>query len=101
MWCAVPEEALFYHLTRRHTHIETITDTPDQKQYRLSLENLPDRVTCRTITFEAKVPAPWCRAPRVWVDNTPHLAQVTTPGILRFTIDVADGLELTFKSTVA
>ena len=96
VWCAVPEEAIFYHLTRRHTRIETLTDTPEEKRYRLRMEGLSQGVACRTLTLDAEVPAAWCRLPRVCVDGEPRPASLVRPGVLRVTVDVADRMELKF-----
>jgi hypothetical protein len=98
VWCAVPEEVVFYHLTRRHTRIETLTDTPQEKRYRLRLNGLSERVTCRTLTLEADVPAAWCREPKVRVNGTPRPASLVRPKTLRVTVDVADGMEITFRA---
>lgn len=101
VWCAVPEEVLFYHQTRRHTQIETISDTQTQKRYRLHLNNLSDRVTCRTLTLHADVPAPWCRSPNVWIDGQSHLAHLIEPRKLQITVTVTDGMELVFQDPSA
>ena len=99
VWCAVPEETLFYHLTRRHTRIETLADTDGGKQYRLHVDGLDDRVTCRTLTLDAEVPASWCRNPKVWVDGEPGPADLVRPGVLRFSVEVADGTTLEFQAS--
>lgn len=101
VWCAAPEEVIFYHLTRRHTRIETIADTPREKRYRLRLDGLPKGVTCRALTLNADVPASWCYAPKVWIGNAPHPATLIAPGKLRITVEVENGLEIGFKSTIA
>ncbi len=98
VWCAVPEEAIFYHLTRRHTRIETLADTPEENRYRLTLNGLSDRVTCRVLTMDAEVPAPWCRNPVVRVNGEPRPAALLRPGVLRVTVDVEDGMELAFSA---
>ena len=98
VWCAVPEEVIFYHLTRHHTRIETIADHATEKRYRLHFENLNDRVTCHTLTLEANVPAPWCCSPHAWINGTPHPAILTGPQKLQITLDIEDGLELVFKA---
>ncbi len=97
VWCAVPEEALFYHLTRRHTQIETLADTPEEKRYRLTLNGLSDRVTCRTLTLDTEIPAPWCRNPVVSVNGKSRPATLLKPGILRVTVDIENGMELGFS----
>ena len=97
VWCAVPEEALFYHLTRRHTQIETLADTPEEKRYRLTLNGLSDRVTCRTLTLDTEVPASWCRNPVVSVNGKSRPATLLRPGILRVTADIENGMELGFS----
>ena len=98
MWCAVPEEAIFYHLTRRHTTVTTLADTDDEKRYRLNLDGLSDRVTCRALTLDADVPAAWCRNPRVRVNNQPMSASLVRPGVLRVTVDVEDAMELSYSA---
>ena len=97
VWCAVPEEVLFYHLTRTQTQIETLTDTETEKHYRLTLNGLSNSVTCRTLTFEVDVPAPWCRSPHVWVNGESRPATLIAPGQLQITVDVDDGLVLAFR----
>ena len=98
MWCAVPEEAIFYHLTRRHAIVTALADTADEKRYRLNLDGLSDRVTCRALTLDADVAAAWCRYPRVRVNNQPMSASVVRPGVLRVTVEVEDGMELTYSA---
>ena len=98
VWCAVPEEVIFYHLTRRHARIETEADTPQEKRYRLRLDGLSERVTCRTLTLDADVPAAWRREPKVWVNGTPRPASLARPKALRVTVDVADGMEIAFHA---
>jgi len=97
VWCAVPEEALFYHLCRRHARIETVTDTPEEVCYRLRLEGLNEAVRCRTLTFEADVPAAWCRCPTFRVDEDVRPASVVRPKVVRVTVDVTDGMTLAFR----
>ena len=99
VWCAVPEEALFYHLCRRHVRIETVADTAEEKRYRLRFNGLSERVTCRTLTFEADVPAAWCRRPMVRVNGDARPASVARPKALRVTVDVKDGMELAFNAS--
>ena len=98
VWCPVPEEAVHYHLTHRHTTAETIADTADEKRYRLTLSGLPEAVTCRALTLDSEVPAPWCRNPRVWVNGEPRPAPLVRPGVLRITVDIHDGLELAYRA---
>ena len=101
VWCAVPEEVIFYHLTRRHTQIETLADTETQQHYRLRIRGLSDRVTCRTLTLCADVPAAWCRSPKVWIDDHLHPALLTEPRKLQITVDATDGMELIFAPSHA
>ncbi|MDE2729705.1 MAG: polysaccharide deacetylase family protein, partial [Gemmatimonadota bacterium] len=102
VWCAVPEEALSYHLMRRHARIEVAgiddagnggTDNrhTDSKRFRIGLPELPDQVPYRSLTMEADVPSAWCRDPRVVVDGVQQSAEVVRPGVLRFTTPVHDG----------
>jgi peptidoglycan/xylan/chitin deacetylase (PgdA/CDA1 family) len=98
VWCAAPEEVLFYHLTRRHTRIETVADTPEKKRYRLRFDDLSERVMCRALTLDAEVPAAWCREPKVWVDGKPLPASLARPRRLRVTVDVTDGMEIAFRA---
>ena len=96
VWCAVPEEALFYHLCRRHLRIEVLADSLTEKRFRLDFEGLSERVDRRELTFELKVPPAWCRFPRVLLDGRQQSAEVARPGMLRVTVDVTGGGELTF-----
>jgi len=98
VWCAVPEEVLFYHLCRRHVRIETLEDATKEQRYRLHFEGLSDRVSRRELTFEAEVPAAWCRFPQVWVNGAPRPATLVRPRILRVTVEVEDGMELAFRA---
>ncbi|MFA6111911.1 MAG: polysaccharide deacetylase family protein [Candidatus Latescibacterota bacterium] len=97
VWCAVPEEVLFYHLCRRHLRVEVIVDTAEEQRYRLRFEGLSPRVASRDLTLEAVVPAAWCRCPVVWVDGVSRPAEVVGPGLLRLTVTVAEGTELAFR----
>ena len=90
VWCAVPEEALSYHLMRRHARIETVGGKGDSKRFRIGLPDLPDQVPYRSLTLEAGVPPAWCRDPRVVVDGVELAAEVVRPGVLRFTTQVRD-----------
>ncbi len=98
VWCAVPEEAIFYHLTRRHTRVTDLADTADEKRYRLNVDGLSDRVTCRALTLDADVPAAWCRYPRVRVNSQPVPATLVRPCVLRITVDAEDGMELSYSA---
>ena len=91
VWCAVPEEALSYHLMRKHARIEKAGGEGDSKRYRIGLPDLPDQVPYRSLTLEAGVPPAWCRDPRVVVDGVQLAAGVVRPGVLRFTTQVRDG----------
>ncbi|MXY97434.1 MAG: polysaccharide deacetylase family protein [Gemmatimonadetes bacterium] len=91
VWCAVPEEALSYHLMRRHARIEKVGSEDDSKRFRIGLPDLPDQVPYRSLTLEAGVPPAWCRNPSVVVDGMELAAEVVRPGVLRFTVQVQDG----------
>lgn len=93
VWCANPDEVIYYHRTRRAT---AITPTgPDA--YRVALVDLPAGVACTTLTFEATVPAALCQDPTVWIDGVPQKAQLAGPKTVRFSADVRDGLEVSFR----
>lgn len=96
VWCANPDEVIYYHRTRRHTRIETVHETPAERCYRLRFDGLPDQVVCRTLTLEADVPAAWCQNPLARVDGAPVPAQLVRPRTLRLTVDVHDGMEIAF-----
>ncbi|HZO88461.1 MAG TPA: polysaccharide deacetylase family protein [Chthonomonadaceae bacterium] len=97
VWCANPDEVIYYHTTRRHTRIETVRATDEEHIYRLTFENLPEQVVRRALTLEAEVPAAWCQNPVVWVDGKPVRAELARPRHLRLTVDVTDGMELMFR----
>ena len=99
VWCALPEEVVFYHLCRRHAKVEAAAEDNLERRYKVSFEGLPARVGSRHLTFEADVPAAWCNSLRVWVDGTPQPAELVHVGRLRVTVDVADGVELTFRQS--
>jgi len=103
VWCAVPEEAVSYHLMRRHARIETVGDGEvgdagrtaagsknEAQRFRIGLPELPEQVPYRSLTLEARVPPAWCRNPRVVVDGVELAAEVVRPGVLRFTSSVRD-----------
>ena len=101
VWCAVPEEALSYHLVRRHARVEEVGGCdgaedadPNAQRYRIDLPELPGQVPYRSLTMEVSVPAAWCRDPRVDVDGKELAAEVLRPGVLRFTAPVRDGTEV-------
>ena len=96
VWCAVPEEVLFYHLCRRCVEIETLSDTAEEKRYRLSFDRLSGRVDRRELTFEVEVPSAWCYFPRVRVNGASRSAELVRPGLLRVTVEVEEGMELAF-----
>ena len=111
VWCAMPEEALSYHLMRRHARIEMVgrgngkvgddkgemergasgDDDDYAQRYRIALPELPVQVPYRSLTLEIGVPAAWCRDPRVTVDGHEQSAEVLRPGVLRVTTVVRDG----------
>ena len=91
VWCALPEEALSYHLMRRHAQIRVATTTEQAHGYEIRLPGLPEQVTYRTLSFEISVPAAWCRNPHVVVDGRVQAAELVRPGVLRVTCDVTDG----------
>ena len=117
VWCAVPEEALSYHLMRRHARVEEVgadgtqdagtgdgdgemgsgapgDDDANAQRYRIALPELPDQVPYRSLTLEVSVLAAWCRDPCVTVDGQELAAEVVRPGVLRFTAPVRDGTEV-------
>ncbi len=96
VWCAVPEEVVFYHLGRRHLSIEELANTDQEQRYRLRFEGLSPRVSRRELSFEAEVPAAWCRFPQVWVNGVARPAELVRPRTLRITVEVEDGMELGF-----
>jgi hypothetical protein len=97
VWCANPDEVIYYHTTRRHTRIETVHATAAEHVYRITFDGLPPQVACRALTLEAEVPAAWCRNPAVWVDGSPILPELVRPCRLRFTVDVSEGMEIVCK----
>ena len=99
VWCAVPEEALSYHLMRRHAQIEAVNSNDEAQRFRIELPGLPEQVPYRTLTLEANVPAAWCRDPRVVVDGRELAAEVVQPGVLRVTTPVRDGTQVEVRAT--
>jgi hypothetical protein len=99
VWCANPDEVIYYHTTRRHTQIETVQESPTDRIYRLSLVDLPPQTVNTTLTFTADVPAAWCQNPHVWIKGVAQTVDVVRPGILRFTLPVTDGLEIALRPT--
>ncbi len=127
VWCAMPEEALSYHLMRRHARIEAEDDDgaasdriPERgtgsggkacsktegngavsRRFRIDLSTLPAQVPYRTLTLEIGVPAAWCRDPLVTVDGRSLSAEVVRPGVLRVTAPVRDGTGIEVRATPA
>ena len=119
VWCAVPEEALSYHLMRRHARIEKVgwgngrmgddngeiesgafgDDDDNAQHYRIALPELPGQVPYRSLTLEVGVPAAWCRDPSVVVDGRELAAEVVRPGVLRVTARVQDGTRIDVRAT--
>lgn len=94
VWCANPDEVIYYHTTRRHTRIEQVRETDRERVYRLRFDALPAQVVCRALTLEAEVPAAWCQNPLIRVDSQPIRPELVRPRCLRFTVDAADGMEI-------
>ena len=99
VWCANPDEVIDYHLTRRHTRIETVRETEEERRYQLTLEGLPAGVGSRALTLEVEVPAAWCRNPTVRIDGAARPAELLRPRRLRFTVESADGTEIVLRPT--
>ena len=97
LWCADPDEVIDYHVTRRHTRVETLREDGEEQRYRLALADLPEQVACRVLTLEAEVPAAWCRTPMAWIDGRPVAAELVRPRCLRVTVGVVDGMEVSFR----
>lgn len=106
VWCAVPEEALSYHLMRRHARIEEVggngtqVGDPSAQRYRIILPELPGQVPYRSLTLEVSVPAAWCRDPRVTVDGQELAAEVLRPRVLRVTTPVENGTEVEVRESL-
>ena len=99
VWCAVPEEALSYHLMRRHARIEAVDGNDEAQRFRIGLSGLPEQVPYCSLTLEAGVPAAWCRDSRVVVDGRELAAEVVRPGVLRVTTPVHDGTQVEVRAT--
>ena len=82
VWCAVPEEALSYHLMRRHARIED----RGAGQYRVHLDTLPPNVPYRDLTLQLEVTPAQCRRPRIRIDDREYPATVARPGVLQLTV---------------
>ena len=96
VWCAVPEEVIFYHLCRRHLKTEVVAENDEQQSYILGFQGLSNQVENRDLTFEIIVPTGWCRSPVYWVDDTPCLAEVVRPNTLRCTVTIEQDTKLRF-----
>ena len=93
VWCAVPEEVIYYHLCRRHLMVETIVSNETEQRYRLSLPGLNARVASREITLEVDVPTAWCCYPKVSVNGQIRSAELVSPRVLRTTVSVDENTE--------
>lgn len=96
VWCANPDEVIYYHALRRHARIETVRSDERVHLYRLHFENLPAAIACRTLTLEAVVPAAWCQNPLVRVGTGTQTAELVRPRTLRLTVETTNGLEVAF-----
>jgi hypothetical protein len=98
VWCANPDEAINYHVTRRHTRVETLSAGPYEHRWRLRMADLPEAVTCTELTLEAVTEAAWCAMPRVELELDGNrqiiIPQLIRPRTLRFTVEAADGMEI-------
>ncbi len=99
VWCANPDEAINYRVTRRHATVETLQADDDAHRYRLLLTDLPKDVTCTELTLDLVTEAAWCARPRVTVtlrDECPAtvIPQLVRPRTLRFTVEAHDGMEI-------
>ena len=101
VWCAVPEEVVYYHLCRRHLHVEVLAESADERRYALSLLGLSPRVRVREVTVQVEVPAAWCRAPRVCVDGAARPADLVRPRRLQATVEVGERTEVAFRDPAA
>jgi peptidoglycan/xylan/chitin deacetylase (PgdA/CDA1 family) len=90
VWCANPDEVIYYHRTRRAARIVDVSET----EWRVDLEELPDGVHCTTLTFDAQVPVRYCQNPIVQIGTDLVEAQLVRPGVVRFSADVRDGLTI-------
>ena len=98
VWCATPEEVISYHWCRRLLGYETIIETEEEHRYRLYVgSDLPKRITRKELTLDIDVPTGWCRNPRMWIDGKPQSASLVKPGVLRATIDIGNGIELSIR----
>lgn len=97
VWCADPDEVVYYHVTRRHTRVEPLQEGAGERSYRLRCEGIPRQVPHRELTLEAELPAAWCRYPRAWLDGRPLAVELVRPCRVRFTCAVHDGMEISFR----
>jgi peptidoglycan/xylan/chitin deacetylase (PgdA/CDA1 family) len=95
VWCAVPEEALSYHLMRRHARIED----RGVGQYCVHLDTLPAAVPYRDLTLELAVSPAQCRQPRIRIDGRDHPATVVRPGVLQLTAAMGTVTEIGTSTT--
>ena len=95
VWCAVPEEALSYHLMRRHARIED----RGAGQYCVHLDTLPAAVPYRDLTLELAVSPAQCRQPRIRIDGRDHPATVVRPGVLQLTAAMGTVTEIGTSTT--
>lgn len=101
VWCANPDEVVYYHALRRQTCIETGVENEEERRYRIVLAEKVKNLPLKSLTIEADVPAAWCRMPVVWVDDKPLCADLVRPRTLRLTLEVRDGMELRFEPSRA
>ena len=94
VWCAAPEEAMSYHLMRRHARVETVDLSDTAHHYRIHLDGLPENVPYRTLTLDVQTQAAWCRDPHIRVNGQIHTAVLVRPRLLRLTVPVENGMDL-------
>jgi hypothetical protein len=97
VWCANPDEVIYYHVTRRHTKIATVRENAEEMVYRLHFDHLPPQTVCRALTLEAQIPAAWCQNPSALIDGSPMPVELVRPRTVRFTVSVRDGMEIAFR----
>jgi hypothetical protein len=99
VWCANPDEVIYYHTLRRQSCIEDVVRSEDEHKYRLLLSDDVKDLPQKALTFEADVPAAWCQMPSVWVNDRLVSAEVIRPRVLGFTLQVQDKMEFKFGPT--
>lgn len=95
VWLATAEEILDYIVCRRHLQIANTSGEQFRSTgFRLWLQDLPDSVASRQVTFDIQIPANLCRNPIIIRNGQPQPGLLVTTNTLRVTLDLSQPITL-------